>query len=254
MKIGVVGLGLIGGSIFKSLSLLDKYELVGVSSSVKAENISSDYNTLIDCDLVFVCTPMNVTLEILEKLDAILSSKTIVADTCSLKGFVSKNLYNYKFIPSHPMAGTEHSGWDSSFVGLFNGAKWVITPINGEILQEQEILESVISDLGAEIIITTPEAHDEAVAYISHMPLILSQALCQNIKDDKLAQLLAASGFRDMTRLALSNLQMASDMLEYNHENILKALNATEKSLKTLLNLNYKTTSESIKEFRKNLY
>ena len=66
MKIGVIGLGLIGGSIFKSLQ--GKYELVGVSSSVKEENISNDYSTLLDCDLVFVCTPMNATLEILDKL------------------------------------------------------------------------------------------------------------------------------------------------------------------------------------------
>ena len=87
MKIGVVGLGLIGGAIFKALS--SGHQVVGVSRSVQGENISSDYSTLLDCAIVFVCTPMNKTLEILEKLNSMLGSNTIVADVCSLKGFVS---------------------------------------------------------------------------------------------------------------------------------------------------------------------
>ena len=90
MKIGVIGLGLIGGSIFKALS--SKYELIGISSSVKGDNISQDYNTLKDCGLVFVCTPMSATLEILDKLDTVLEPNTIVTDVCSLKSFVSQKL------------------------------------------------------------------------------------------------------------------------------------------------------------------
>ena len=66
MKIGVVGLGLIGGSIFKALR--DDYNVVGISSSVKEENVSQDYETIKDCDLVFVCTPMSATLEVLDKV------------------------------------------------------------------------------------------------------------------------------------------------------------------------------------------
>lgn len=252
MKIGVIGLGLIGGSIFKSLQ--GKYELVGVSSSVKEENISNDYSTLADCNLVFVCTPMNATLEILDKLEMVLPASTIVTDVCSLKKFVSKKTYSYKFIPSHPMAGTENSGWESSFEGLFKDAKWVITPINGEILDEQEILEKVIESMGAKIIITTPDEHDKAVALISHMPMVIAQALCENIKDDKLAQELASSGFRDTTRLALSNLQMAKDMVELNRENITKSLEDLKISLNSLLNDNYSEKAKSIKEFRKILY
>ena len=169
MKIGIVGLGLIGGSIFKALS--GKYSVIGVSSSVQEENVSSDYNTLKDCDLVFVCSPMSATLEVLDKLNNILDSNTIVTDVCSLKEFVSKRKYNFKFIPSHPMAGTEYSGWDNSFPELFRGANWAITPIDGEILPEQELLENIINDLGAKTIITTAEEHDKAVALISHFPL-----------------------------------------------------------------------------------
>ena len=252
MKIGVIGLGLIGGSIFKALS--NRYDVVGVSSSVEEKNVSKDYATLKDCDLVFVCTPMSATLEILDKLENILPSTTIVTDVCSLKGFVSKKKYSYKFIPSHPMAGTENSGWGSSFPELFKGAKWVITPIDGIIETSQEILESVIKSLGAEVIITTPDEHDKAVALISHMPMIVAQALCENIKDNHLAQELAASGFRDTTRLALSNTQMAADMVELNNENIKDALEKLSNSWQVLLEDNYLTKVEEIKEFRKNLY
>ena len=152
------------------------------------------------------------------------------------------------------MAGTENSGWESSFKELFIGAKWVITPIEGYTDESLEILEKVIEDLGAKVVITTPQEHDEAVALISHMPMIVAQALCENIKDNKLAQVLASSGFRDTTRLALSNIQMASDMVNLNKENIDKAVKKLTESLDLILDKNYKQKAQNIKEFRKNLF
>lgn len=249
MKIGVVGLGLIGGSIFKAL--LGKYELVGVSSSVLETCVSNDYNTLKDCNLVFVCTPMAVTLETLDKLENYVSSDTIVTDVCSLKAFVSKKKYSYRFIPSHPMAGTEHSGWEHSFAELFQGAKWVVSPLDGDVPDE---FESVIKDLGAQIIITTPQEHDKAAALISNLPLIVAQALCENIKDNKLAQIIAASGFKDTTRLALSNTDMAYDMLKFNRENIEASIKTLKDSIDSLLESDYLEKAKKIKDFRKNLY
>lgn len=254
MKIGVIGLGLIGGSIFKKLKELNKYEVVGVSRTVKGINISDDYKALSECDLIFVCTPMSVTLDILDKLENYIDEHTVVTDVCSLKCFVSKKKYKYCFIPSHPMAGTENSGWENSFQELFNGARWVITPINGQIIDEQEKLESLIEEMGAHIVITTPEEHDKAVALISHMPMVVAQALCENIKDNQLAQTLAASGFRDTTRLALSNTQMASDMVNMNRENIEFAIDSFVENLNSLINNNYSEKIETIKSFRKNLY
>ena len=254
MKIGVIGLGLIGGSIFKKLKSLDKYEVMGVSRSVKDVNVSDDFTTLAGCEIVFVCTPMSVTLEILDKLEIYVSEKTIVTDVCSLKGFVSKKKYKYHFIPSHPMAGTENSGWASSFPELFESAKWVLTPIAGKADAAQKKFEALIEELGASIVITTAEEHDKAVALISHMPMVIAQALCENIKDDKLAQTLAASGFRDTTRLALSNNQMACDMVKMNRENIELAFDTLAESLKALLGEDYPTKAEAIKAFRKNLF
>jgi len=255
MKIGVVGLGLIGGSVFKKLKELSKYEVVGVSRGVNnVDGVSNGYDSLKNCDVVFVCTPMNVTLEILEKLESVLGEETIVTDVCSLKGFVSKRGYKFKFIPSHPMAGTENKGWESSFSELFKGAKWVITPLKGEYTDEQEILEGVIEDLGAKIVITNPEEHDKAVALISHAPMVMAQAMCDSVFNNTLAQELASSGFRDTTRLALSNLEMAEDMVNLNRDNIETAIEAYNNSITDLLSGDYLKKAEKIKNFRQNLY
>ena len=253
MKIGVIGLGLIGGSIFKKARHM--YEVVGVSRSVKEDNISSEYEILQGCNVVFVCTPMNKTLEILDKLENYLDENTIVTDVCSLKEFVSHKSYKFKFIPSHPMAGTEHSGWEHSFPELFDGATWAITPKNDTSLEDFEILKKVIKNLGATTVMTTPQEHDKAVALISHAPMLVAQALCKNIEHNELAQKLASSGFRDTTRLALSNTEMANDMIVINGENIKDVVTELDKNIDLILKSdNYKKEAENIKNFRKELY
>ncbi len=254
MRIGVIGLGLIGGSIFKNLLEGKKHDIVGISRSVNEFNVSKDYNNLKGCDIVFVCTPMNVTLDVLDKLNNILDKNTIVTDVCSLKEFVSKKSYNYKFIPSHPMAGTEHQGWEYAFPDLFEGATWAVTPKDDTNMNDFELLKSVIEELGAKTILTTPQEHDKAVALISHAPMLISQALCKNIEDNELAQQLAASGFRDTTRLAMSNVEMANDMIVMNKENIKDVVNLLDKNIKNLFNSDYKKEAEKIKNFRENLY
>ncbi len=254
MRIGVIGLGLIGGSIFKNLLEGKKHDVIGISRSVNEFNVTKDYNNLKGCDLVFICTPMNVTLEILDKLNDILDEKTVVTDVCSLKEFVSKKSYKYKFIPSHPMAGTEHQGWDYAFPDLFEGAVWAVTPKNDTDMKDFELLKSVIAELGAETVLTTPQEHDKAVALISHAPMLVAQALCKNIEDNELAQKLAASGFRDTTRLAMSNVEMANDMVVMNKENIKDVVNMLNSNIEKLFGSDYKSEAQEIKKFRENLY
>ena len=254
MKIGVIGLGLIGGSIFKNLLEGKKHELVGISRSVNEYNVSQDYNNLKGCNVVFVCTPMNVTLNILDKLEEILDEKTIVTDVCSLKEFVSKKAYKYKFIPSHPMAGTEHQGWDYAFPDLFEGATWAVTLKDDTHLEDFAVLKSVIEELGAKTILTTPQEHDKAVALISHAPMLVAQALCKNIENNELAQKLAASGFRDTTRLAMSNIEMANDMIVMNKENIKDVVSMLNSNIDKLFNCDYKKEASGIKDFREKLY
>ena len=251
MKIGILGLGLIGGSIFKNLKG-QGFNVVGISASQHGDNITSDWSVLTSCNVVFVCTPMNKCLETLDKLDKILFSNTIVTDVCSLKSFVCQKSRNFKFIPSHPMAGTEKNGFENSFPELFNGAKWVITPVFGN--DGVNILTDLIQKMGAETLITTPEKHDEAAALISHMPMIISQALFMTTENDELALKMASSGFRDMTRLALSNEEMAVDMFNMNNKNIQTAILKLYKSVGELTHGNYAEKISEIKAKRKEIF
>ena len=254
MRIGVVGLGLIGGSIFKNILESKRHQLVGISRSVNEFNVSNNYDNLKGCDLVFVCTPMNKTLEILDKLNDILDDTTIVTDVCSLKEFVSKKNYKFKFIPSHPMAGTEHSGWEYSFPDLFEGATWAVTLKDNTRLEDFAVLKGIIEELGAHTVLTTPQEHDRAVALISHAPMLVAQALCKNIENNELAQTLASSGFRDTTRLAMSNIEMANDMILMNKENIKDVVNQLNSNIDSLFEGNYYNSAQEIKEFRQKLY
>ncbi len=249
MKIGIIGLGLIGGSIFKDLKKLG-YDVVAVSNSQNGEGIYKDYDVLKTCGLVFVCSAMNKTLEILDKLEEILPPDTVVTDVCSLKRFVCTKKRPYKFIPSHPMAGTEHKGFENSFEGLFNGAKWVITPVFGK----DETLIEIITQLGATPVITTPDKHDEAAALISHMPMVIAQAIFKTAQDNNLALEIAASGFRDMTRLAMSNTEMADDMVQMNSDNIQTAILKLYKSIGDLTNSNYLDQINEIKLNRQSMF
>ena len=251
MKIGVVGLGLIGGSTFKKLKALN-HDVVGISNSQngKDQNITNNINALTDCEIVFVATPMNKTIEKLHEIEKVVKPDTVVTDCCSLKEFLENETFNFKFIPSHPMAGTEFQGYENSFEDLFIGAKWVITPINDT---STKTLENIIKQLGAMPIITTPKEHDKAVALISHMPMVLAQALMENIKNNNLAQKLASSGFRDMTRLALSNTEMAKDMVNLNHKNIQESILKLYSVLGDLIK-DYPNKIEEIKYSREKMY
>lgn len=191
----------------------EAYDVIAVSKSQSGDRIFKSYEVLKDRDIVFVCTAMNATLKVLDDLENILSPETIVTDVCSLKEFVCKKQRPYRFIPSHPMAGTEHKGFENSFKGLFKGAKWVV--IGSEAVKS--MLE-VIKYVGAKPVFATAEEHDKAAAMISHMPMVVAQALVLAAKDNPLALEMAASGFRDMTRLALSNEEMACDMVNMNHK------------------------------------
>ncbi|MDD3237398.1 MAG: prephenate dehydrogenase/arogenate dehydrogenase family protein [Candidatus Gastranaerophilales bacterium] len=261
MKIGIVALGLIGGSLLKALY---KYniEMTVVTRNNEsldkakkyADIVSSDYEVLKNCNIVFVCTPISKTLETLDLLENILPKSAIVCDVASVKEFVMAKTRPYKFIGTHPMAGTEHSGFEYSFDGLFEGAKWVITPQKNVSQDDIAELRKIIELTGANIIEADAKSHDEAVALISHMPMLVAQSIFKAAEGNELALKLAASGFRDTTRLAMSNAQMAQDMMNFNGNNIQKACEKMVVSLNQLNNDNYKFLIEKIKTAREKMY
>ena len=260
MKIGIISLGLIGASLLKTLSN-HGFDIICVTrnedSIKKAKKYlaqaSNDITTLKDCDIVFVCSPISVTLDILDKLENIVNPNCIVLDVASVKEFVMQKNRPYKFIGSHPMAGTAESGFDAGFKELFEGAKWVICPAINITNDDIEKVKTVIRQTGATIIKANPKEHDMAVALISHAPMYISQAIFETIKDNPLAQKLASSGFRDMTRLAMSNTQMAEDMLNFNGENISKALGILGEAMENL-QTNYRDKIDKIADEREKMY
>lgn len=261
LKIGIIGLGLIGGSLFKALCALKSnvYAVTKSDSTItKAKeyspNVSNDLNDLEHCDVIFVCTHMNKTASILDELDKFIKSTTIVADVCSLKRFICTKEHPYKFIPTHPMAGTEFNGFEHSFDTLFNDAKWILTPPHTIDNSDIKKITAIIKELGAVPVFSTPKEHDEAVALISHMPMLISQALFKAAKGNDLALKLASSGFRDMTRLALSNEEMADDMITLNSDNIQTSLLKLYSSVGELLNENYLDQIKEIKKERQSMY
>lgn len=261
LKIGIVGLGLIGGSIFKALCVLKcNLTAVSVSSTTIAkakkycDNVSKSLQSLKYCDIVFVCAPMNKVTNILDKLENILSPEKIVADVSSLKGFVCEKKYSYTFIPTHPMAGSDLIGLDNAFENLFQGAKWVVTPLENTPKAAVKKITDIIEVLGAIPVFSNPKEHDEAVALISHMPLLVSQGLFKTAETNSLALKLASSGFRDMTRLALSSEELAMDMMSLNAENVQQSLLKLYSSIGDLLANDYPKQIKEIKIKRQNMY
>jgi arogenate dehydrogenase (NADP+) len=242
-SIAVIGLGLIGGSILKGLQG-KCYELIGIArreetiEQALSEKLISkggtDIKLATNADLIFVCTPINKILFTVNQLIPIVKKEAIITDAGSLKegiiDFINTSHDPINFIGGHPMAGTENKGLEASVSNLFEGAKWVLTPSQWSNNQDLESLKFVIEQLGAKVIITQPDLHDKAVALISHFPVLMSEALFgmventdnQELKD--IALKLAASGFRDTTRLAATNPELAIDMLFENKENVLETV------------------------------
>ena len=233
MKIGVIGLGLIGGSILQALSANHEMYAVSASSACKATlyaKTSTEYDILAECEVVFVCRPMDKINETLFALNNVVSEDTIVTEISSVKNFIVRDALKYNLISTHPMAGSEKTGFSAANIELFRGAKWVIE-------RENSILEGLIKEMGAIPVLCSNEEQDKACATISHFPLLASIALFDMARDSKYAKLLAASGFRDMTRLASGSPQMSLDFMKYNAENINKACEMFIDQLNSLKNL-----------------
>lgn len=231
IKVGITGLGLIGASILKGLSQNEDYEIFchSFSSVEKAleytKNASSDINIIKNCDIIFVCSKASKTLETLEKLNSVLNKKTYVTDTTSIKSGLLGKKFNFDFVLSHPMAGSEKSGFEASRADLFQDCRWLIE-------KENKLLKKIIKDLGAKPFKINMSQHDKMCAQISHLPAILAFLMFDCADSESLK--IASSGFRDATRLAMTNEDLAFAMFEQNRENILQAFDNLREKLNSL--------------------
>lgn len=244
IKLGIIGLGLIGASILKALYDKKDYEIYCVSKSSFKETLeytkyaSDDIKLLNNCDIVFVCTKISQTLTTLETLNTFLDEKTLVVDTCSIKKNLLDKNFNFNFILSHPMAGSEKQGFSASDKNMFIEAKWLIE-------KDNNILNKVIADLGAISYKIDMKNHDKLCAQISHLPAIISILLFQSASLD--AKKIASSGFRDTTRLAAGNPDLTYNMYKLNENNILESF---DRIIENLNNLKKLSDNEKINLFK----
>lgn len=255
MEIGIVGLGLIGGSLGLDLRSLG-HRVVGISQRRSTweyaiargavDDASDDATVLNACEVVFVCTPLSQIMPTVAKIAPFLSKTAILTDVGSVKAPIVAAMATLKtvsnpFLGGHPMAGTAETGIQAALSGLFVGNPYVLTPTGETPRAAIETVSALVKSLGATLYECTPEAHDRAVALISHLPVMVSASLIQACarEDDprvrQLAQQLASSGFRDTSRVGGGNPELGRLMAEFNTPALLVALRRYRSTLDEMI-------------------
>jgi len=242
-RILIVGLGLIGGSIGLALKRSGgtDSELVGYVRTPEAgdralalgvvDRVEHSLSAAVGgADVVILATPVTAIKGILAEIGPRLPEGCLVTDVASTKSEVMNWAEQYlpptvDFIGGHPMAGKELSGMDAAEADLFQGRIYCLVPGRGASADAVQVAVDLVRQIGARPYFTTASEHDECVAAISHLPLVVSSALVlattQSAHWSGMSAL-AASGYRDMTRLAAQHPQMARDICLTNRENIVR--------------------------------
>ena len=248
MNIGIVGLGLIGGSIGLKLQSLN-HTVFGITNNnfneIKAKErklaniISQDYKILKNCSIIILALPIKNLINPSQDLIKAIPTKAIVTDVGSVKVPIIETwekIHNL-FIGSHPMAGTEEKGVNSGKIELFDNSKWVITPTDQTDQNALKKLSKLLRNLCCDIYFENPFIHDQAVANISHLPIYLASCLietayCKSNKDLlNLSCKLAATGFSDTSRVGGGNPALGLDLAKNNRINILNSMKNFKKNI-----------------------
>lgn len=238
--IGFIGLGLIGGSIAKTIRKFHpNYRLIAFDKdrSALAEAVSLNVingicdiedEQLYNCDYLFLCAPVEFNVEYMEKIKASLGENCILTDVGSVKNVIHEKVTELglegRFIGGHPMAGSERSGFSNSSDHLLENAYYIITPGGEVALEKISDFTELISSLGAIPLVITAEEHDFITAGVSHLPHIVASALVNLVNlldnDAQYMKMIAAGGFRDITRIASSSPVMWEQICLENQKNI----------------------------------
>jgi arogenate dehydrogenase (NADP+) len=241
VKIGIVGIGVIGASLgwdFRQLG----HQVIGVSrqqatcETAEREGIcdraSCDLASLKDTEIIFICTPIAAIIPTIEQLSHHLVPDTIITDAGSVKGAIvdrGTELWA-NFVGGHPMAGNSESGIAAFEKGLFADRPYVLTPMPQTASEALETVAELVKSLDCIIHYATPAQHDLAVAWISHLPIMVSASLisaCLHETDPTildLAKKFASTGFKDTSRVGGGNPEMGMMMAQYNRDAILRSL------------------------------
>ncbi|NEP09991.1 MAG: prephenate/arogenate dehydrogenase [Symploca sp. SIO2C1] len=252
MNIGIVGLGLIGGSLALDLRALG-HQIWGVSRQERTcqlaiergvvDHASVNLKLLAKADVVFICTPIAAIAPTVQQLIPYLSRETILTDVGSVKQAVVEEVAPLwsNFVGGHPMSGTADSGIEAAQSNLFAGNPYVLTPVETTPSTAVKIVEEIVRSLTAQVYLCCPEEHDRAVAWISHLPVMVSANLIDACMSEtepavlKLAQQLSSSGFRDTSRVGGGNPELGVMMARYNREALLRSLTTYRHNLDQLI-------------------
>jgi prephenate dehydrogenase len=241
-KIAIIGLGLIGGSLAKSFQKLHYIsEVIGVDASQKHADLAMELG-LVDriavieeavqsCDIIVLATPVHIIVDLLPKVLEMVEDQ-VVFDVGSTKKEIIDSVANHpkrgRFVPCHPMSGTEFSGPEAAVDGLFEGKYNVICDQGKCDADALEIVKSICRELKMELLFQEAEEHDTHVAYVSHISHISAFALALTVlnkeeSEERIFQL-ASGGFRSSVRLAKSNPVTWSPIFAQNRHAILDVL------------------------------
>lgn len=249
-RVGIIGLGLMGGSLALALS--------GACRSISGYDIAPDtirqavdrgiIHRPIDLrgdevDLLILAAPVSAILDWLDRVSPVFSGEFHLLDLGSTKTRIVERM---RLLPDrisplggHPMCGKETSGLSAADGDLFRGCLFVLTPLEQTRPGTLNIALELTAALHARSLTLDPQRHDRATAAISHLPYLISTTLVDAVMhlDDDEAWLLAASGFRDTSRLAASDVTMLLDILKSNRGEVLNALESAQLSLQATIEL-----------------
>lgn len=264
-KVGIIGLGLIGGSLAKALknrcgitNIVAYNRNEDVLKLARQENVISEYSTEINsvfegCDIIFICTPVNKIFEYAQKLLPFITTSCIITDVGSTKGNLYQSMQslsnNICYIGGHPMTGAEKFRYQASKEHLFENAYYILTPSENIETDKLQKYKNTIATIGAIPIVVSPFEHDRIVSAISHVPHIIASGLVNLVKkldtEQQHMHLLAAGGFKDITRIASSSPDMWQSICFDNKNEILSVLTSLEE---TIRNIKQSITSQNQKE------
>ena len=254
MKIIIIGLGLIGGSIAKTLSSSKDYEIFAFDSDQNSIRNALDNqliqgslhslddlgNPIYEDSLVIISTPPGVTADILRSLNFLFNTSVTITDTTSTKTSLNKILQEFNFpenfLFSHPLAGSHLSGEKNSAADLFNGKSTILSYHESAGSQHIDRVISLWDALGSKVTILDADLHDQIFAYSSHLPHVAAYALLNTLKgleQDKLSDF-SGGGLGEFLRLVSSSPEMWADIFTMNEKNIAIAIDDLIKSLDLL--------------------
>ena len=234
MKIGIIGLGLIGGSMAKAIKHYTKHTVFGIDN-VKQVVLKAKMLKVIDgeltveqigeCDLIIIALYPNDTITFIREHAKLLKGNTVV-DCCGVKSVVLEAVrpvadeHGFVFIGGHPMAGIEYSGLEYSKIDLFGKATMILVPGPKVDIALLDKVKHFFLSLGFDRIqLSTPEEHDQIIAYTSQLAHVLSSAYVKSEAALK-HQGFSAGSFQDMTRVALLNENMWAELFLANSDNL----------------------------------